>query len=113
VAGVKLAKTDTVIAVAAVSQADAYKVAVITDGQNAKASNLEDYPLQGRATGGVRCVTMKKGDSQLLAAVVTASTPCALDARYKVVEHDWSPVRRDASGQPVSVVTKTLAAPAL
>lgn len=113
VAGVKLAKTDTVIIAAAVSQADAYKVAVITDGQNAKASSLEEYPLQGRATGGVRCVTMKKGDAQLLAAVVTASTPYALDARYKVVEHDWSPVRRDASGQPVSAVVKTLAASAL
>ena len=56
---------------------------------------------------------MKKGDSQLLAAVVTVSTLYALDARYKVVEHDWSPVRRDASGQPVSAVIKTLAASAL
>ena len=113
VAGVKLAKSDTVITAAAVSQADACKVAVLTDAQNAKASNLEDYPLQGRATGGLRCLTMKKNDAKLTAAVVTASALFALDARHKVIEHDWAPVRRDASGQPVATAAKTLAASAL
>jgi DNA gyrase subunit A len=86
---------------------------VLTDAQNAKASSLEDYPLQGRATGGVRCITMKKSDSKLTSAVVSAAATFALDARHKVIQHDWTPVRRDASGQAVSAVAKTLAASAL
>lgn len=99
VAGIRLGADATVIAVGAVAAgADGVVVATASDAGSVKLSAAGDYPAKGRATGGVRCHTFRKGERRLAAAWVGAGTPAALGAGGEIVDVPAGLSRRDASG---------------
>jgi DNA gyrase subunit A len=101
VAGVKLRKDDHVRGFFITSDASAASVVVVSDGGNAKLSPLSEYPSQGRATGGVRCMTFKKQDTEILLCRVSAAPIKASDKKGKFVKFEPVAAKRDASGAPL------------
>ena len=93
--GISLKADDEVIA-AWCGTAEA-KVLTGTDGGNAKCSLLSDFPPKGRATGGVRCHAMKKGDNILVTAAVGEKV--GFLNKTKLTEPDEIS-KRDATGTP-------------
>lgn len=104
VKGVKLADGSRVVAAGLLAQgvSDVF-VAVASDGPAVKVSAAQEYPVKGRGTAGVRCMTFRKNESAVVAAVVGALPLLALDSKGSLVEVDLSPQRRDASGVSVEV----------
>ncbi|SDE38470.1 DNA gyrase/topoisomerase IV subunit A [Auraticoccus monumenti] len=107
-AGVKLAPGAGVVFFGAVGEdADVVTVAGSssalpgTDVGSVKVTPLAVYPGKGRATGGMRCMRLLKGEDVLLSAWV-GEAPAAAAASGAPVELPAPDPRRDGSGQPVS-----------
>jgi len=111
VAGIKLAAGQSAVSFGAVADVDtAYVVTVAGSGsalpgtQNGavKVSPLSIYPPKGRATGGVRCQRLLKGEDGLLLAWVGDGAPMASAASGSAVDLPEVSDRRDGSGVPAA-----------
>lgn len=109
--GIKLRAGASVVAAAAVSDPSRYGVAVVTDASNGKWSQLSDYPLLGRATSGVRAVTLKKADTNIATAFVGENPPLLVSFKNKISTFSWPLAKRDASGSPLPLAVKQLVSP--
>ncbi|MBU7600327.1 DNA topoisomerase IV subunit A [Streptomyces sp. P38-E01] len=119
VAGIKLGDGARVIAFSAVDPAA--DAAVFTaagspdtlDGAavSAKLTPFDQYPRKGRATGGVRCQRLLKGEEGLLFAWAGPAPARAATAAGKPAELPEPDPRRDGSGVPLAVPVAVLAGP--
>ena len=73
-----------------------------TDVGSVKVSALEEFPVKGRATGGVRAQRFLKGEDTLSAAWVGTGPALAADADGKPVDLPGALGKRDGSGTPPS-----------
>jgi DNA gyrase subunit A len=78
-----------------------------TDPGSAKLSALAEFPLKGRATGGVRAQRFIRSEDQLYAAWVGVA-PAALAADGRPVELPTDLAKRDASGSLLSNVIASI-----
>lgn len=111
-AGVKLAEGAAVVAFAAVDAvlADDVKVVTATDGAGVKTTPLSEYPVKGRATGGVRCMRLLKGETVLTAAYVgLVLAVTGVTAAGDLVALPTELARRDAAGMKIDTVLTTIA----
>ncbi len=67
----------------------------------AKVTPLQEYPVKGRGTGGVRCHRFLRGEDTLLLAWVGAGPARAAAASGAAVELPAAEGRRDGSGTPL------------
>jgi DNA gyrase subunit A len=90
--------------------ANALVVTVATGGA-AKISEAGAYPVKGRSTGGVRCQTLRKAETALIAAaVLPASHPVLVMGSGTPTRLNGEPTRRDGSGDLSTPATvRTLA----
>lgn len=111
VAGVKLAADQKVVSFGVVSDVDNANVVTIAGSNDAlpgtqngavKVSPLSIYPTKGRATGGVRCQRLLKGEDGLLLAWVGDGAPMACATSGSAVDLPEPTDRRDGSGVPVA-----------
>ena len=121
VAGIKLAPGARAVSFGAVSHVEsAYVVTVAGSGealpgtQNGavKVSPLSIYPAKGRATGGVRCHRLLKGEDTLLLAWVGDGVPLACATSGSPVDLPAPSDRRDGSGVPAAQPILAVSAPA-
>ena len=108
VAGVKLRKDDHVRGFFVIDDASTATAVVISDAGNAKTSPLSEYPSQGRATGGVRCMTFKKQDNAILLTRVSSNQIKACNKAGKFMKFEPISAKRDASGAPLEVAPVAL-----
>ncbi len=124
VAGIKLAAGASVVAFGAVSQVQTASIVTVAGSGEAlpgtqngavKVSPLSIYPAKGRATGGVRCHRLLKGDSGLILAWVGDGAPMACATSGSPIDLPAPDERRDGSGvpatQPILAVVGTAAGP--
>ncbi|PDQ35323.1 MAG: DNA topoisomerase IV [Candidatus Lumbricidophila eiseniae] len=116
-AGINLAAGAHVIHFTAVPESVADSAVVVTiaghtgmltgvDSGSAKVSPFSEFPVKGRATGGVRAQRLLKGESALQLAWVGASPPLAVAADGSPRDLPALDVRRDGSGHSLtSVIT--------
>src|SRR6218665_957899 len=108
-AGINLAAGAHVIHFTAVPESVADSAVVVTiaghtgmltgvDSGSAKVSPFSEFPVKGRATGGVRAQRLLKGESALQLAWVGASPPLAVAADGSPRDLPALDVRRDGSG---------------
>ncbi|MEO6606139.1 MAG: DNA gyrase C-terminal beta-propeller domain-containing protein, partial [Aeromicrobium sp.] len=111
VAGIKLSAGARAVSFGAIADIEsAYVVTVAGSGealpgtQNGavKVSPLSIYPAKGRATGGVRCHSLLKGEDTLLLAWVGDGTPLACATSGSPVDLPDPVDRRDGSGVPAA-----------
>ncbi|MET1062297.1 MAG: DNA topoisomerase IV subunit A [Aeromicrobium sp.] len=121
VAGIKLAAGQRAVSFAAVSDVATAHVVTVAGSADAlpgtqtgavKVSPLSIYPPKGRATGGVRCQRLLKGEDGLLLAWVGDGVPMACATSGTPVELPAVSDRRDGSGVPVSQPILAVAGPA-
>ncbi|MCW2798705.1 MAG: topoisomerase [Aeromicrobium sp.] len=121
VAGIKLAPGARAVSFGAVTHVDsAYVVTIAGSGealpgtQNGavKVSPLSIYPAKGRATGGVRCHRLLKGEDTLLLAWVGDGIPIACATSGSPVDLPAPSERRDGSGVPAAQPILAVSAPA-
>ncbi len=123
VAGIKLSPGARAVSFGAIADMEsAYVVTVAGSGealpgtQNGavKVSPLSIYPAKGRATGGVRCHRLLKGEDTLLLAWVGDGVPLACATSGSPVDLPQPVDRRDGSGvaaaQPILAVSSSAAA---
>lgn len=111
-AGIKLAAGDAVISFSVVNpQDDAAEVVTIAGGQDslpgtaagsAKVSSLSEYPVKGRATGGVRAHRFLKGEDKLTRAWAGHGPAKASSATGVVRALPQEHGHRDGSGVPLT-----------
>ncbi|MET0930727.1 MAG: DNA topoisomerase IV subunit A [Aeromicrobium sp.] len=120
VAGIKLTTGQRAVAFGAVSDVEGAHVVTVAGSDDAlpgtqngavKVSPLSIYPPKGRATGGVRCQRLLKGEDGLLLAWVGDGRPMASATSGSPV--DLPPVsdRRDGSGVPAAQPIAAVAGP--
>ena len=111
VAGVKLGAGATVVAFGAITDvASAHVVTVAgsssalpgTQAGSVKVSPLAIYPGKGRATGGVRCHRLLRGEDALVLAWVGDGRPIGCATSGSPVDLPAPSDRRDGSGEPVA-----------
>ncbi len=111
VAGIKLAAGAHVVSFGAVADVDAAEVVTIagsssalpgTQTGTAKVTPLAVYPAKGRATGGVRCHRLLKGEDALVLGWVGHAPAQACAASGTAVELPEPTERRDGSGVPLA-----------
>ncbi|MDX6228157.1 MAG: gyrase subunit [Frankiales bacterium] len=117
-AGIKLAGKARVIAFGAIDPEDPDAVVVTiavdssalagTDVGSAKVSALEEFPVKGRATGGVRAQRFLKGEDTLSVAWVGTGPALAADADGKPVDLPGALGKRDGSGTAPSAAVAGL-----
>lgn len=116
-AGMNLSEGSRVIAFGVVSNvADAVVVTaanssqalVGTDAGSAKLSLLTEFPGKGRATGGVRAQRFIRSEDQIYFAWVGESEPRGLSSDGKALALPVEPMKRDASGSPMSAVIASI-----
>lgn len=73
-----------------------------TDPGTFKVTPLSEYPTKGRATGGVRCHTLRKSENALLFAAVGQAPLRAAAAGGANVDLSFEYSKRDATGTPLS-----------
>ena len=96
VTGMKVKTDDAVIYFTAASDEDMY-LYTVTDGNNYKITNIKHYPDKGRATGGLRAHTFKKGDTML--TLVTVSKNAAfINENGSIIRIDNVDMKRDGAG---------------
>ena len=119
-AGITLAKSSVVIFFGAVDPSAEVVVATIssssaiiagTDSGRAKVSHFSEFPVKGRATGGVRAHAFLKGEDTLTiawagAAPVVASAP---DGAARQLPEAGA--KRDASGTPLESIIGSIGRP--
>jgi len=110
-AGIKLAEGAKVVSFGAVTSIDVAQVVTVGGSESAlpgtqngavKVSPLSIYPGKGRATGGVRCHRLLKGEDALLLAWVGDGVPMACAASGSPVDLPDPTDRRDGSGLPAA-----------
>jgi len=120
VAGVRLAEGASVVAFNAVRNVDDAAIVTIagsssalpgTQNGSAKVSPLAIYPPKGRATGGVRCQRLLKGEDAVILAWVGDGEPLACATSGSPVDLPEPTDRRDASGVVVSQPVLAVAGP--
>ena len=82
-----------------------------TQNGAAKVSPLAIYPPKGRATGGVRCHRLLKGEDAVILAWVGDGTPLACATSGSPVDLPEPTDRRDGSGVAVSQPVLAVASP--
>jgi len=111
VAGVKLGDGQRVVAFGAIRDIDTAALVTVAGSGDAlpgtqngavKVSPLAIYPSKGRATGGVRCQRLLKGEDALILAWIGDGTPMACATSGSPVELPEPDERRDASGVPAA-----------
>jgi DNA gyrase subunit A len=111
VAGVKLAAGQSAVSFGAVADVDGAYVVTVAGSSDAlpgtqngavKVSPLSIYPPKGRATGGVRCQRLLKGEDGLLLAWVGDGVPMACATSGSAVDLPDVSDRRDGSGVPAA-----------
>jgi DNA gyrase subunit A len=121
VAGIKLAAGAHAVSFAAVHHPDTAHVVTVAGSSSAlpgtqtgavKVSPLSVYPAKGRATGGVRCHRLLKGEDALLLAWVGDGPPLACATSGSPVDLPEPTDRRDGSGIPAAQPIAAVAGPA-
>ena len=121
VAGIKLTPGEKVSSFGAVDPATDAEVVTIAGSADAlpgtqtgaaKVSPLAIYPAKGRATGGVRCQRLLKGEDTLIFAWVGASPAMACASSGSPVDLPTSTERRDGSGVPTAQPILAVSSPA-
>jgi DNA gyrase subunit A len=121
VAGIKLADGASVVSFGVVRDVDAASIVTVagsasalpgTQTGSAKVSPLAIYPPKGRATGGVRCQRLLKGEDAVILAWVGDGTPLACATSGSPVDLPEPTDRRDGSGVAVSQPVLAVASPA-
>jgi DNA gyrase subunit A len=121
VAGIRLADETSVVAFGAVRTIEDAAIVTIagsasalpgTQNGSAKVSPLSIYPSKGRATGGVRCQRLLKGEDAVILAWVGDGDPLACATSGSPVDLPEPTDRRDASGTTVSQPVLAVAGPA-
>ncbi|MCX6407467.1 MAG: DNA topoisomerase IV subunit A [Propionibacteriales bacterium] len=121
VAGVKVAPGQRVVGFGVVSDVDTAHVLTIggsgdalpgTQTGAAKLTPLSAFPAKGRATGGVRCQRLLKGEDGLILAWVGDGMPLACATSGSPVDLPAVDPRRDGSGVPVAQPVLAAASPA-
>jgi DNA gyrase subunit A len=121
VAGIKLSAGAIVVAFGAVRSVDDANIVTVagsssalpgTQNGSAKVSPLAIYPAKGRATGGVRCQRLLKGEDAVILAWVGDGTPLACATSGSPVDLPEPTDRRDGSGVAVSQPVLAVASPA-
>ena len=126
VAGVKVAAGMRVVAFGAISDVDTAAVVTVAGSAEAlpgtqtgavKVTALHVYPAKGRATGGVRCHRLLKGDDGLILAWVGDGAPMACATSGSPIDLPSIDERRDGSGigaaQPIASVAGAPGVPAI
>jgi len=120
VAGVKLADGASVVSFGVVRDVDGASIVTVagsssalpgTQNGSAKVSPLAIYPPKGRATGGVRCQRLLKGEDAVILAWVGDGTPLACATSGSPVDLPEPTDRRDGSGVAVSQPVLAVASP--
>jgi DNA gyrase subunit A len=120
VAGVRLTDGASVVAFAAVRNADDASIVTVagsasalpgTQTGSAKVSPLAIYPPKGRATGGVRCHRLLKGEDAVILAWAGDGMPLACATSGSPVDLPEPTDRRDGSGGAVSQPVLAMASP--
>ena len=120
VAGVRLTEGATVVSFGVVRDVDTASIVTIagsasalpgTQTGSAKVSPLAIYPPKGRATGGVRCHRLLKGEDAVILAWVGDGTPLACATSGSPVDLPEPTDRRDGSGVAVSQPVLAVASP--
>lgn len=117
VAGIKVTAGMRVVAFGAITDVDTASVVTVAGSAEAlpgtqtgavKVTALHVYPAKGRATGGVRCHRLLKGDDGLILAWVGDGVPMACATSGSPVDLPPTDERRDGSGigaaQPIMSV---------
>ncbi len=121
VAGVKLAAGQRVVGFGVVRDVESAHVLTISGSGDAlpgtqtgaaKVSPLSAYPAKGRATGGVRCHRLLKGEDGLILGWVGDGTPVACATSGSPVDLPEIDPRRDGSGVAVAQPVLAAASPA-
>ena len=109
VAGINLAKgseaiyfgavEDTAVVITAANNSSAISG---TDSGSAKLSELSEFPMKGRATGGVRAHKFIRNEDQVYFAWAGNHEFLASAADGKPIEFDLEPSKRDASGSKIA-----------
>lgn len=108
-AGMKLASDARVIYATAIVPTEGITVVTVADSSEAlpgvdvataKISDWAEFPMKGRATGGVRAQRFLKGEDRLAAAWIGAGVPRALSPDGSARSLPETLSRRDASGTP-------------
>lgn len=79
-----------------------------TQGGSAKVTPLSEYPSKGRATGGVRCHAMRKGEDELLMAWVGVGSARAMSAKGSPVQLPDTNSKRDATGTALTTLVASI-----
>ena len=121
VAGVKLSPGARAVSFGAVRDIDSAHVVTIAGSGDAlpgtqngavKVSPMAIYPAKGRATGGVRCQRLLKGEDGLLLAWVGDGLPMACATSGSPVDLPEPTDRRDGSGVPAAQPILAVSGPA-
>ena len=121
VAGIKLAPGQRVVGFGVVGDVESAHVLTISGSGDAlpgtqtgaaKLTPLSAYPVKGRATGGVRCHRLLKGEDGLILGWVGDGTPLACATSGSPVDLPEVDPRRDGSGVPVAQPVLAAASPA-
>lgn len=121
VAGVKLAAGQRVVGFGVVRDVETAHVLTVagagdalpgTQAGAAKLTPLSAFPAKGRATGGVRCQRLLKGEDGLILGWVGDGAPLACATSGSPVELPAVDPRRDGSGVPVAQPVLAAASPA-
>lgn len=121
VAGVKLAPGARAVSFGAVHDVESAHVVTVAGSGDAlpgtqngavKVSPLTIYPSKGRATGGVRCQRLLKGEDALLLAWAGDGQPMACAASGSPVDLPEPTDRRDGSGVPAAQPILAVSGPA-
>ncbi|WP_019145555.1 DNA gyrase/topoisomerase IV subunit A [Aeromicrobium massiliense] len=121
VAGIKLAAGAHVVSFGAVADVDSAQVVTIsgssdalpgTQTGSAKVTPLALYPAKGRATGGVRCHRLLKGEDALVLAWAGQAPAQACASSGTAVDLPEPTERRDGSGVPLAQPVLAVSAPA-
>jgi DNA gyrase subunit A len=82
-----------------------------TEAGSIKATPYAEYPVKGRATGGVRCHRFLKGEDTLVLAWAGATPARAAGANGVALELPPATGRRDGSGTPAAAAIARIAGP--
>jgi DNA gyrase subunit A len=110
VAGIKLAAGARVVSFTALEPESGVAVTVSgsaaalpgTEAGSVKVTPFSEYPSKGRATGGVRCHRLLRGEDELVFAWAGAAPALAASDSGSPVDLPEPIARRDGSGQPGS-----------
>jgi DNA gyrase subunit A len=97
-AGMRLAQDDQVIYLGVIAPEQDPVLTTVSDVGRLKVTPSSEYPAKGRGTGGVRCQTFRKGETVLVAALLSREQPAAITKSGSAVLLAEPIGRRDGSG---------------